>query len=121
MNSREIGLEGERMAQDYLKKRGYKIVLSNYRCRFGEIDIIAREKDCLVFVEVRVRSSDDFGTPAETITPRKRDRLVKAALYYISSHDNLPSLKRFDFIGISMAGEKPRVSLVKNFIISGMA
>jgi putative endonuclease len=120
-SSREIGLRGEAIAQDYLKKHGYKIVLTNYRCRFGEIDIIAQEKSCLVFIEVRARSSDDFGTPEETITPRKKDKLIKSASYYLSSHNNLPPLIRFDFIGITMVGKGPQINLIKNFITDVIA
>ena len=68
MKRREIGILGEKLARDFLKKKGYRILETNFRCQYGEIDIIARKKDYLVFIEVRTKTSNDFGTPEESIT-----------------------------------------------------
>ena len=77
MNHLEVGRRGEEIARALLEKRGYKIVETNARVRHGEIDIVARQKDCHVFVEVRTRTSSEFGTPEESVTRRKREKLVE--------------------------------------------
>ena len=79
MKRRHIGILGENLAKDFLKKRGYRILETNYRCPAGEIDIIARQKDYLVFVEVRTKKSLEFGSPEESITPAKKDRMRATA------------------------------------------
>ena len=68
MKRREVGILGERIAQSFLEQNGYNIVETNYRCSEGEIDVIARREDLLVFVEVRTRRSNNFGSPEESIT-----------------------------------------------------
>ena len=72
MNRQEVGKLGEKAARKFLKKRGYHIRETGFRCRHGEIDIIAQRKDCLVFLEVRTKSNLDFGTPEESITQAKK-------------------------------------------------
>jgi len=75
MNRRDIGKLGEKLAQKFLKKRGYHIYETNFYCQAGEIDIVARRRDYLVFIEVRTKSNLDFGTPEESITANKKKRL----------------------------------------------
>jgi len=79
MKRRDTGILGEKLAKDFLKKRGYHILETNYRCPEGEIDIVARHKDCLVFVEVRTKKSLEFGSPEESITPAKQTRMRATA------------------------------------------
>ena len=71
MKRRDTGILGKKLARDSLNKRGYRILETNYRCPEGEIDIIARHKDSHVFVEVRTKTSSEFGSPEESITPAK--------------------------------------------------
>lgn len=81
--SNELGAWGEEKAVRYLTRRGYQILDRNFRSRFGEIDIIAKKGDELVFVEVRLRRSTAHGTPEETVDHRKQEKLRKTAQYYL--------------------------------------
>src|SRR4030042_4257402 len=98
MDRQEVGKRGEKAAQKFLKKRGYRIRETGFRCRHGEIDIVAQKKDCLVFVEVRTKTSSAFGTPEESMTAAKKKKLVATALAYINDHDKLPAQWRIDFV-----------------------
>lgn len=117
MHSRTpLGKIGENIAAGYLQKNGYRIIERNYYKRAGEIDIIAIDKDTLVFVEVKTRNSVDFGSPLEAITPWKLRSLIKTAQYYKMTHRNVPDLLRIDAvsINISSSGEVDEIQLVKN-------
>lgn len=118
MNRQEVGKLGEKVARQFLKKRGYRIRETGFRCHHGEIDIIAQQKDCLIFVEVRTRSSLDFGTPEESVTQTKKRRLIASALTYTSTHQNLPSLWRIDVVAIELdeKGKARRIELIENAI-----
>ena len=118
MNRQEVGKLGEKAARKFLKKRGYRIREVGFRCPHGEIDIIAQRKDCLVFVEVRTRSSLDFGTPEESITQAKKKKLISLALTYTSTHQNLPSLWRIDVVAIELddKGKLKRIELIENAV-----
>ncbi len=118
MNRKALGALGEKRAREFLKKRGYRIVETNFRCREGEIDIIARDKDYLVFVEVRTRTGSQFGTPEESITFAKREKLTSVALAYLQTHKNLPSLWRFDVVAIEVGsdGQTTRIEVIQNAI-----
>ncbi len=113
---KNTGLLGEQLARDFLKKKGYRILETNFRCRFGEIDIVARQKDCLVFVEVRTKSSLDYGTPEESITPSKIKHLERAVYHYLQCHRNLPEAWRLDLVAIELdAGHKlKRIDIIEN-------
>jgi len=115
---RQIGILGEKLALEHLRKRGYKIRETNFRCREGEIDIIAQDKDYLVFVEVRTRRGSDFGTPEESVTVAKKERLVSLALAYLQTHRNLPPSWRFDVVAIELDQDKQisRIELIQNAI-----
>jgi putative endonuclease len=115
---KELGALGEKKAMEYLKKRGYHIRETNYRCRQGEIDIVAQQKDCLVFVEVRTRTGSDFGTPEESVTTAKKEKLVSLALAYLQTHRNLPSSWRFDVVAVELdqAGQVSRIELIQDAI-----
>ena len=118
MKRRDIGALGEKLAVKFLKKKGYKIIESNFRCREGEIDIVARRKDYLVFVEVRTKTSTGFGTPEESITSSKKEKLINLAYTYIQNHHDLPSLWRIDFIAVELneKGKADRIELIENAI-----
>jgi putative endonuclease len=91
------GKDAERFAETFLQQRGLKLVERNYRCRFGEIDLIMRDRDCLVFIEVRLRSSPAFGGAVASINAAKRSKLIKAAQHYLACLDRVP-VCRFDAV-----------------------
>lgn len=93
--SRAEGTWGESLVADYLRRRGCRLEAHSYRCRFGEIDLIAWDGDTLCFVEVKTRTNTQMGLPREYVTARKQGRLRKTALFYLSSHD-LDCPTRFD-------------------------
>ncbi|RLC57184.1 MAG: YraN family protein [Chloroflexi bacterium] len=96
-NNLRKGLRFEGLARQYLSARGLKLMESNYRCRFGEIDLIMRDSQTLCFIEVRFRNSLDFGGASASITPAKQRRIIKAALFYLSAHrPGLNQALRFD-------------------------
>lgn len=102
-----VGLLGENHAVDFLKKKGYIIIERNFRKGYGEIDIVATKDNTLVFVEVKTRTSDAYGTPFEAITRRKLHELVKMAQFYKHTHPRLPDSMRIDAIGITLALHSP--------------
>lgn len=110
------GDKGEDLAVSFLERRGYKVIERNYRIRGGEIDIVALEGDTLVFVEVKARSSEEFGSPLEAITYRKLKVLVRAAEFYKMKHPRLPEAMRIDAVAISFDKnyEVNSIELVKN-------
>jgi putative endonuclease len=105
------GLAAERLAASYLVDHGLVVSQRNYRCRYGEIDIIARDGATLVFVEVRQRATDSFGGAAESITAAKRIRLVAAARHYLARLRKMPPC-RFD--AVLVQGQPPRVEWIRN-------
>jgi len=118
MKREEVAKLGEELARRLLKKRGYRICETNFRCRVGEIDIVAQQKDYVVFIEVRTKSSSEFGTPEESITQRKKEKLVALALAYINAHQNLPPHWRIDVVAIELdqKGKAERIELIQNAI-----
>lgn len=111
--SRNKGFAAEQQAQAYLVTQGLKWVTSNYQCRFGEIDLIMRDGNYLVFVEVRARSSSVFGGAVASITLSKQEKILKTASHYMLINklmDKLPA--RFDVL--SLEGEALAVHWIKN-------
>ncbi|MCI3951356.1 MAG: hypothetical protein K0R53_853 [Burkholderiales bacterium] len=105
------GEPGEALAASFLRAQGLVISERNYRCRFGEIDLIARDGTTLVFVEVRQRRTEGFGGVAESITAAKRARLVAAARHYLARHRSVPPC-RFD--AVLIRGEPPNIEWIRN-------
>lgn len=97
--SRLLGRWGEALAADYLRQKGYEILASGWRCRFGEIDLIARDKEYLCFVEVKLRRSTAFGTAAEFVDGRKQQRLRTTAQLYLQQHPTVLQ-PRFDVMEV---------------------
>lgn len=109
---------GEDKACEYLKKIGFKIIERNFRKGYGEIDIVALDKDVLVFIEVKTRTSNAFGSPLEGITYWKLKTLIKMAQFYKLTHPNLPESLRIDAVSVILNGDSVQsVELTKN--ISG--
>lgn len=103
MNRKQIGVLAEREAQAYLVKHGILILTTNFYAKVGEIDIIAKDQSTLVFIEVRARRSELYGTSAETITDAKRQRIILAAQVFLQRHPALATVAcRFDVIEIKL-------------------
>lgn len=117
-NRRHLGAFGERVAGEYLEKRGYKILQQNYRCSVGEIDIVARDGESLVFVEVRTRSSRQFGTPEESITPTKQAKLIELAESYLQEHQISNETWRIDVVAVEVDRNNrvSRIELIENAV-----
>ena len=98
------GQQAEQLACDYLLQQGLTLVERNYYCRMGEIDLIMRDQNSLVFIEVRYRKNNLFGSAAESITTKKQDKLQKTALHYIQQHKSRQNT-RFDVVAIT--GQHP--------------
>lgn len=111
---KDIGKRGEKIAVTYLQHSGYTILEQNYHCKLGEIDIIAYDHHILVFLEVRTKSSLDFGLPQESINLKKQHQISKVALEYISRKKlkNIPA--RFDVIAISLSEGKEKLEHIKD-------
>lgn len=116
-----FGKKGEEIAVRYLKRHKYKIIEQNYRCRFGEIDIIAKEKDVLVFIEVKTRHSLGFGPPETAVDFYKQQHIEKVALNYLSQCREEIEECRFDVVSIIWIDKKPEVVLIKDaFQVEGL-
>jgi putative endonuclease len=109
-----LGREGERIAESYLKKKGYRLVERNYRCPMGELDLIALDRRVIVFIEVKTRSDFRFGVPIESVHPRKQRKMIQAALYFLSQRRLHDREARFDVVGVSWAKGRAEVEHVKN-------
>lgn len=99
-HNRDLGKRGEDAASKFLYNRGYDILERNWRCKFGEADIIARDGDAIVFVEVKTRSGLEHGFPAEAVDHKKQERYERIALAYISDIDDVDIPIRFDVVSI---------------------
>lgn len=111
MNKREVGTKYEEMAATFLKQQGYHILQKNFRCKIGEIDLIAKCGEYLCFIEVKYRSSTEKGFPSEAITPNKIKRITQTAQFYLLLHQ-LPQDTpcRFDAVVIL----ENKISLIQN-------
>ena len=109
-----LGIAGETLACAELQRRGYAIVERRYRTRLGEIDIIAKDGNTIVFVEVKARLSDDFGGAAAAVTAWKQRRVARMAMDYLSRHHLHECPCRFDVIAIDFDAAEPRVTLYPN-------
>jgi len=110
---KELGKEGEDIAVRFLKKNKYKILEKNFRTPLGEIDIIARDGDTLVFVEVKTRENPLFGEPFESVNYHKKRKLIKVASLYLKRLRDIPPC-RFDVISITFKDNTPHIQLIKD-------
>lgn len=111
MNRRQVGAQYEKLAGQHLEQQGYEILAYNYRCRFGEIDIVAKEGGYLVFAEVKYRKNSRVGNPLEAVDKRKQQQISRTAAYYLLRYgyrEDMPC--RFDVVAVS--GEE--ISVIKN-------
>ena len=118
MKRKTTGMIGEKLAADFLTKQGYCIIETNYRCKEGEVDIIAKDGEFLVFIEVRAKNSRAFGSPEESVTARKKQHLKNVAARYQEIHDGLPLQWRIDFVAVELdgTGKPTRLEVIKNAV-----
>lgn len=115
LNKRQqFGKKSESLAVRYLKKNGYKILERNYRNKLGEIDIIAKEGETLVFVEVKARKTHVFGNPKWAVTSKKQRKISMVALYYLKASKQAHVKARFDVVALSLAEKSPQIEIIKN-------
>jgi len=109
-----LGRSSEDLATKFLQNNGYKIIVRNYKTALGEIDIIAKDKDTICFIEVKSRNSDRFGMPQEAVSPFKQRQISKAALSFLKSRNLLDDKARFDVVSIVCAFNNPQIRLIKD-------
>lgn len=114
MFKKSSGKRGEELAIQFLIKKGYRILTTNFYSRFGEIDIIAKKDNAISFVEVKTRSTSLFGTPAEAITRNKLSKIIKTAQYYLLASKQQKSSYQFDAIEVFIENGKNRINLIEN-------
>lgn len=114
---RQIGLDGEKLAREFLENLGYKILSQNFHSRFGEIDIVALDNKSIVFIEVKLRSNNLFGTPLESITYSKLEKIKKTALYFLTVNNLGSSDFRIDAIEIIKKRDRVELNHVKNITL----
>lgn len=113
---RELGNLGEQIAVEYLEKNRYRIIKRNFYCRQGEIDIIAKDKKEIVFIEVKTRSNISFGEPSEAVNSIKQKHIYKAAQYFLFKTNSLDMLIRFDVIEVLIKEGKFNIKHIKQII-----
>jgi putative endonuclease len=114
MEKKELGKKGEEMALRFLKKRGYRIIEQNYVCKMGEMDLIAKEKDTLAFIEVKTRTSTAFGPPQLAVNSSKQRQLSKVALYFLKEKKLEDVKARFDVVAIILDQNGEEIELIKD-------
>jgi putative endonuclease len=115
MNRQYLGAHGEHLAREYLEQRGCSIVDSNFRCRYGEIDLIIRRDRAYRFIEVKSRSTHDYGIPQESVVIRKQQRIRKTALIWLKQrHLPTDSEIHFDVLGITFVSGKPHIEYLED-------
>jgi len=114
MTDLELGLKGEKQAEEFLKKQGYKIIEKNFRTSFGQIDIIAKEKNTFCFIEVKTRRNFSFGLPEEAVTYPKQKKILKVALAYLKQKGLLNKKVRFDVVSILYNKDSYKINLIRN-------
>ncbi|MBQ9266993.1 MAG: YraN family protein [Clostridia bacterium] len=112
-----LGKQGEDAVSDFLLESGYEILERNYQCKIGEIDIIALDVDEIVFIEVKTRSQERFGSPADAVDGRKKRHIYRTAEYYVMMNELENRKIRFDVIEVKENGEDVTITQIKKAII----
>ena len=110
----DLGKLGEELAFKKIKRIGYKCLARNYRCPLGEVDLIAKDGDTLVFIEIKTRKGKSIGYAKEAVDGRKRRQLSKVALTYIKANDCWHMRSRFDVVAINFNNNKREIEIIKN-------
>jgi putative endonuclease len=114
LTGKRTGEKGEELAVAYLAGAGYRIIERNYRCLFGEIDIVAQEDETLVFVEVKSRRSEAYGGPLLAVDCRKQKKISRIALHYLADKDLRHRPARFDVVAVMLLSAGHRIELIRN-------
>lgn len=109
-----LGKRGEAIAADYLETQGYKIIQVNFKNKLGQIDIIAKDKKVICFVEVKTRSSSRFGQPQEAIPKTKQHRIAKTAICFLKNNRLINAAARFDVVCVNLDNQNLKVNLIKD-------
>jgi putative endonuclease len=109
----QFGIDSESLAVSYLREHGYKIIERNYRTKIGEIDIIAKDRDTIVFIEVKARKSKAYN-PKEAITKSKKRKISMTALYYLKTTRQINVRARFDVVAIGSENNSETIEIIKN-------
>ncbi|MEW6170324.1 MAG: YraN family protein [Candidatus Omnitrophota bacterium] len=110
----ELGKLGQELAENFLRDSGYKILQRNYKTKLGEIDLIAKDRDTLCFIEVKTRGSLNFGLPQEAVNIFKQNQISKTALMFLKSKNLMDKNARFDVVSIYYQNNEPKIDLIKN-------
>ncbi len=114
ISTRKTGETGEAIALSHLRSNGYTIIDRNYTCSIGEIDIVATNEGDVVFIEVKSRRSDYFGSPAEAVTINKQKKISKVALFYMKEKNLVGRSARFDVVAVMLVPGEPVVEIFQN-------
>jgi putative endonuclease len=114
MEKKRFGNQGEQLAVQFLQNRHIKILKQNFRTRFGEIDIIAKDKETICFVEVKTRSNQEYGEGVEAISKSKKKKIAHVAIHYLSQNNLEESPVRFDVISIELKGHTHKINFFQD-------
>ncbi len=110
-----IGRQAEKLALDHLKAQGLKEITRNFRCRLGEIDLVMKDRDCLVFAEVRFRSQNSFSSAADSVDCHKQRKIIKTAAAFLGCHPQYSNCTvRFDVVGLDKSGDQTSLRWIKD-------
>jgi len=110
----ELGEQGETLAFEEIKRLGYTNIIRNYRCRLGEVDLVAEDGDVLVFIEIKTRRGRSLGFAKEAVNARKRKQISKVALSYMKANHCCDVSARFDVVAVSVGSGPPQIEVIKN-------
>lgn len=113
---KEMGNIGEEIASNYLQEEGYQILERNFYTRYGELDIIAKQNDEIVFIEVKTRSNYAYGDPIEAVTPIKQKHMYQTAKYYLYKTKQEKAFVRFDVVEVYVIREKIKINHIKQIL-----
>ena len=113
MKPKPLGRKGEELAASHLRNQGWEILARNYRTRLGEIDLVCRDRDTIVFVEVKTRTCADFARPDQSVTQRKQSKLRRLVEEYLVAHRLESSDIRFDVLGVLLGSRRPEFEHIK--------
>lgn len=114
VKTKTLGKKGEDIAAAFLHKKGYKLLFRNYKCSFGEIDIIAKHKKILSFIEVKTRSTKKYGLPQEAVTPAKQTKISRVALEFVQRYKMDNRAARFDVVSVQYLNDGYEIDLIEN-------
>jgi len=114
-NLKQLGNTAENQVCQYLQQQKLELICRNFRCNFGEIDLIMQDKDLLVFVEVRMRTNQDYASALESVTRHKQRKIIRTALFYLQQNNLLNKVNcRFDVVAVEQQQPKPEFNWIKD-------